>query len=578
MRRNVLSVVACIALIVQCLTGAGPASAAGRSASTSINPPSCAKKSWLFKAGQDHPFRIWYPDKNSDVAHLATYLRQQMDETIWHKETSLMETQPVANTQDICLVADVGDGQSTGNTLWDLPGCGQKKATILVLNTLDDQTARDVLAHEFMHALQFSLDVGCSDTWWWRESTAQWAEDFVYPGDNREQGFAHHYLSDMTSPINDECDCSKNREYGSYVFPFFIARSYGSDLIRQIWHKAQSESVLDAINDVVPGGLVKQWPRFALDAWNAGPVDYFDQWDGLEDGVWKEFGDAERLNKGDDLPLASGELPHMSAQYFSFKVAPGVRTVALQIGSPYYQLGSSPDKHATVQAIVGLGDGTSEEVKNWSGTAAQNYCLSLPNQDVKTLTIIYANSNESDDFSNTAPSYLVATNIGCAKWHGTVSGEGDFTNGNKVTTTATVTFKRQPSTPADPVFYVPVSGSTTWQGKTKTPDGCTGSGNGSWDVTTDAGYLSMDWNLHNVPGFIPTRGYGGDLGGPLFYTWTYKCPHDAGEHPVAQSFAAMNTGPTSQTVSSDGLTMKESYSDTTSDGTVTWHWTLHSAG
>ena len=50
---------------------------------------------------------------------------------------------------------------------------------------------------------------------WWRESSAEWAEDFVYPHDNREQDFTHNYLTEVDSPLPDKCDCKKNREYGS---------------------------------------------------------------------------------------------------------------------------------------------------------------------------------------------------------------------------------------------------------------------------------------------------------------------------------------------------------------------------
>jgi hypothetical protein len=52
------------------------------------------------------------------------------------------------------------------------------------------------------------------------------------------------------------------------VFPFWIARSIRPALIGDIWHRMQTESVVDAIDQKLPGGFKKQWPRFALDSWN----------------------------------------------------------------------------------------------------------------------------------------------------------------------------------------------------------------------------------------------------------------------------------------------------------------------
>ena len=205
--------------------------------------PPCVKNSkltWGYDESSRYPFRIWYPKgEGRDESAKARYLKDQMNEHIWRRLTELMHTKPIADPQEICLVGDVGHKDSTGNTktptsLTD--PCSKSPAEILVLDSLDEQHSRDVLAHEFMHALQFSLSVKCKGTWWWRESSAEWAEDFVYPHDNREHGFTKSYIGDMDHPINDPGDNDKDREYGSSIFPFFIARELQPELISQIWH------------------------------------------------------------------------------------------------------------------------------------------------------------------------------------------------------------------------------------------------------------------------------------------------------------------------------------------------------
>jgi hypothetical protein len=578
MRRTLLSIIGCVVLATLGLGAAQLPAGAAPGSGGEVNPPACADPhGWQFKAGQGNPYRLWFPDHNHKAAELATFLRHQMDEKIWPKETNLMNTTPVANTQDICLVDTLPKAKGIGHTTSAGVGCGHKSATVEMLNSLGDKDAEDVLAHEFFHVLQFSLDVKCSDTIWWRESTALWAEDFVYPDDNREQQFASNYLQDMDKPLNDACDCQEEREYGSYLFPFFIAHTFSPDLVAQIWHKAQDEDILDAIDDVLPGGLDKQWPEFALDAWNAKPRDEFQFWDGLDDGASKEYGDPIKLKPGDDDGLSTGDLKHMSVKYFSFDVESGVRTVALQNGYPYFQIGGDKNKHAGVHAIVELADG-SLEVKDWTNEVGPNYCLALSGQHVKTLTIVYTNAGKTKDFDSTDPSYLVASNIGCKSWTVKASSDATTTSGGHVTTTATATFKRVPSSPESPVFYTPVSGTVNWTG-TYSADGCTGSGDGSLAIDKDSGYLTMYWNAHNVPGFLPTRGYGGLIGGPLLgYEIDYTCPNDSNTHAALVPAGTWDTGPTAATVSGGGLSAHGHWAETTDEETDTWDWTMTSSG
>jgi hypothetical protein len=564
-----------VAIVVICAISLAPAAVAKKG-----KVPPCVKDSkltWGYDESSKYPFRIWYPKgEGRDLSAKARYLKDEMNDHIWPRLTELMHTKPVADPQEICLVGDVGHKGSTGNTKASKPvgnPCDHAQAEILVLDSMSDQESRDVLAHEFMHALQFSLDVKCNGTWWWRESTGEWAEDFVYPHDNREHGFTKNYIGDMDHPLNDPGDDNKDREYGSWIFPFFIARELQPELISKIWHAAEDEPLMHAIDDTLPGGLKKQWKRFVLDAWNQDPVDDFDHWDDFTEGV-HDLVDPTTMTPGSEASLDVGDVPHLAARYFSFKVGSGVRTLSLLNVSPYETfLSTKADPHASLQAIV---DTTgSDKPEDWTGTIGKNYCFKLPNQHITKLTLIFDNSDTAKDFNDSQPARLIATNVGCASWHGTISGSVKLTDGRSATSTATVTFKRVPSSPDDPLLYTSVSGSTNWTASEKN---CTPNGKGSWGITPDAGDLIMNWNLHNVPGLLPTRGYGGSIGGPLFYTWSAKCNGESNPSPHAITFGAWNSGPSSKLVSADGLHMTNSYTDTTADGTETWHWSLSSSG
>jgi hypothetical protein len=63
--------------------------------------------------------------------------------------------------------------------------CSHRPSWIAIRNNLSDWA----LAHEFMHALQFSHRTAAYDgpIAWWTEGGATWAGDLLYPDDNTEQ-------------------------------------------------------------------------------------------------------------------------------------------------------------------------------------------------------------------------------------------------------------------------------------------------------------------------------------------------------------------------------------------------------
>jgi hypothetical protein len=557
--------------------------------------PVCApsgKAAWTNVEGFK-PFRIWFNKDAEDAGYLETrakYLVQEMDSTIWPKLTESMNTKPISKPLGICLVKpNQLPGGALAITKGEGIGCGAVGAYIQVgegtVGAEEKKSLRDTLAHEFMHVLQDSLDVSCPGTYWWREATANWAMDEAYPGENLEHDYAPAYLKDMDNPLPTDCD-SCLREYGSYVFPFWIARSLRPGLIGDIWHRMQTESTLDAINDELPGGFKKQWPRFGLDSWNQDPVDYYKSWDGLDQGA-STYTKEQELSPGSDVALNGVQkLQHLSAKYFTFKVAAGVRTLGVQIPSPYHGGigGEKPDPHANVQAIVDLSGGNSE-VLDWTGKFTKNYCFALPHQHVTSLTLVFSNSDTENDFDGSEPGYVIATNVGCKGWSGTITSELDNPHGDtglKIKQTAEVTYERQKSSPDDSLFYASVKGGGSWSGSWQTSSGastCTYSGSGTWDANPTVGYMIMYWGSHSVPGFLDAHGYGGSLGGPLFDVLDGHCSD--GSSPLADgTLAGWDTGPTNMEVSANGLTMHGHYGENLpdNDGYETWDWNLTSSG
>ena len=112
-------------------------------------------------------------------------------------------------------------------------------------------------AHEFMHALQFNINVYQSG--WLMESHATWAEDAVYDSINDWHWYINRFLATPNLPIFN------HYVYGSAFFQNWLSETYGVDAPRRIWEAAKSMSAADAVNSVAFGGSWEPMSRFATD-------------------------------------------------------------------------------------------------------------------------------------------------------------------------------------------------------------------------------------------------------------------------------------------------------------------------
>ena len=110
-------------------------------------------------------------------------------------------------------------------------------------------------AHEFMHAVQFAINVYGSG--WLMESHATWAEDAVYDGINDWHWYINTFLSTPEFPI------FSRYLYGAAYFQNYLSERYGVDVQRQIWFAHRTRSAQDAIRDVAFGGSWEAMKAFA---------------------------------------------------------------------------------------------------------------------------------------------------------------------------------------------------------------------------------------------------------------------------------------------------------------------------
>jgi hypothetical protein len=110
-------------------------------------------------------------------------------------------------------------------------------------------------AHEFMHALQFAINVYGSG--WLMESHATWAEDAVYDEINDWHWYINSFLARPELPI------FSRYLYGAAYYQNYLSERFGVDVTRQIWFAHQTKTAADAIRDVAFGGSWEGMKAFA---------------------------------------------------------------------------------------------------------------------------------------------------------------------------------------------------------------------------------------------------------------------------------------------------------------------------
>jgi hypothetical protein len=134
------------------------------------------------------------------------------------------------------------------------------------LETIRSGALKVTQAHEFMHAIQFAINVYQSG--WLMESHATWAEDAVYDGLNDWHWYINRFLATADLPL------FSRYLYGAAYFQNWLSETYGIDVPRQIWLAARTNTMSDAIRTVAFGGTWEPLRNFAVAEYTLGISDF----------------------------------------------------------------------------------------------------------------------------------------------------------------------------------------------------------------------------------------------------------------------------------------------------------------
>jgi hypothetical protein len=447
-----------------------------------------------------------YDRSTARIAEMATTIAEQ----VYTAETTLLGRFPLPDTGEGCnggdgaldiYVTSIADANLHGQAVPYREACA-KTPSYMILNRSSANllrasllspaegtpTVRAVLAHEFMHVLQFAMDRpnDCNDSKWLDEATAQWAIDYVDSSFNHEDGFiktsatrkrsgtyfSEYLVTDHTASIENTGPGGnpKANGYADYIFFQFLARKYSPDVIKQIFDanaggNRSVESIAAALSS--RGGFKNVWPEFATTLWNDTSGAFLDFWktqDQYDVGLQYVFSPPAsefRGRPGPDLKtIEVDQKGEPKAKFILLKNAARFEGgYAIEPRSFYYEHLKFTDEtvHSVlffnpiavmpsrefikVQAWTKI-DGQWSGPHDWTGDTHKQFCRDKKDERLEELLLLVSNSEANRgseqpfELPDNLPLHVSTSNVGCWQWEGNSSTDFTGSDGTVIKTAA----------------------------------------------------------------------------------------------------------------------------------------------
>lgn len=356
---------------------------------------------WVTLSRPGGEVKVWYQTRYPGDDVLAAKILNDLEDIVWQALTDLMGRGPLGDGGlpnnggddlfDVYIVRIGNDGEAHPYP----GGCDHRPAFMLVNGATPVVPA--TIVHEFMHAITLGYDVvGCEypEYRWLSEATATWSEDFISPKYDTaqdEQGYAPALLNHSEYSLDM---LGAQHEYGAYLWPFYLARTYQPELIRTIWDATATKDSREAVDGAIPGGFLERWPEFAKLNLNREPVDEYNQWDGLTPGArfYSFYRGSIPSGSESEIPLKA-DVQSLAALYH--RITPfdsAVTQVRYENGDRFF---SGAEPRAKVEALIKI-EGQPWTSEDWTRLPDREFCRTKPEERVEELVIIISNSEWED--------------------------------------------------------------------------------------------------------------------------------------------------------------------------------------
>jgi len=442
-------------------------------------PLDCAASSaWTSISNQN--IRVWWHTLRPQDARVAGAVLSALDNPIWQKLTTLAGRTPLKDaahgvTYDGCsdhfdvYISSSYKGWAKVNRHQGANNCEPWPAFMTVNPSgshIDELSF--AAAHEFMHAVQLAYQSCLYPTGikWWTESSAQWAVDHVYPLaidlTEAPKHFEHVYAESYYLPTIDQSLYAGGalRWYGAYLWPFYLSKTWGANMIPDIWGAIGTATtladVLAAMEGELPTGFYGEFPEFMLRVWNQKPIEDFKNWEmdqSLTSNPSKAEGAVEVSAHLDgqldrqiilSLDFSAPGIEPLAAKMIHIKFDdPDVRSILFSNGFTFdLEEGSPPDlptidktnyakklseeerKGRHVYGIAKRGGQWVEEFFDLTEVAFASFCQDYKVEAIEELVLIFTNARYKDTQPTQSKGLsprLFVSNMGCGDWTGQAS-------------------------------------------------------------------------------------------------------------------------------------------------------------
>jgi hypothetical protein len=454
-----------------------------------------------------------------------------MDDEIWPKLTGLMGRVPLpdGSTQcnggspefDVYVTPVVARSYAAA---YFPPGCRATPSYIVLNPGVSDA----ILAHEFMHSLQWSYNTSADCMYpgeyaWLAEATASWSQNYVYPASNEEHTYVPWFYNGGSGGEPPSLDLrNDSHEYGAHVFFFYLTHHFGQpEIVRTAWDNTTSMKSLPAVDKAIPGGIDAVWGDFAVENMVEPPNDQYQTWDQLN---VKPSGSSltEGKTAANTTYEVADQINYLSIKYVRFTFSEDSRLVTFFNGLSYKledepintYMGTLPINDGTtqykftaispedskgikIQAYFKIAGETDWQVEDWTGKPYVSFCRDAQSERLSDLIIITSNSAQDYGIVKTGAygSRLAVSDIGCWRYGGDASllstGAGEGGKYTDQQTIPNVAFER---TEVHPNIPYPILHFKVAEGQvdrtynyTASNDPCVGNGKSNVSLTKSSG-------------------------------------------------------------------------------------------
>ncbi len=289
---------------------------------------------------------------------------------------------------------------------------GEDRCLIHIKSGQERKMLEAATAHEMFHCFQYHYDLPpYAVEEWIYESTAVWAQEFVYPTTNTEHEFDEVFFPHLDDQFFDH---TAARHYADYLWWFYLSQKAGKSHapIKEMLEAAQKPNGQKRAFQARPN-FREELMEYAIWNVNEEPYKRYQDVDGEPRGTPSGTAVERATISADEEFSQSVDLEPGSMKYYQYLVQDDVQRLRFDLSG----VNTAVNPYAGIQAFV-IVDGASR-LFDVSHQEELVFCRNRPEERVDAVILVFTHANLNVQASRQV---LVDTTGECARsWHGTLA-------------------------------------------------------------------------------------------------------------------------------------------------------------